>query len=47
MSDFKDQLFTCAGLSGDNIVEFSCGKSIVNEFSLEYNIVPFGIEAKL
>lgn len=45
MSDFKDQLFTCAGLSGDNIVEFSCGKSI--EFSLEYNIVPFGIEAKL
>ncbi|CAH3126080.1 unnamed protein product [Pocillopora meandrina] len=28
MSDFKDQLFTCAGLSGDNIVEFSCGHVI-------------------
>ena len=25
MSDFKDQLFTCAGLPSENIVEFSCG----------------------
>ena len=28
MSDFKDQLFTCAGLPSDNIVEFSCGKKL-------------------
>ena len=28
MSYFKDQLFTCAGLPSDNIVEFSCGKKL-------------------
>ena len=28
MSDFKDQLFTCAGLPSDNTVEFSCGKKL-------------------
>ena len=28
MADFKDQLFTCAGLPSDNIVEFSCGKKL-------------------
>ena len=27
MSDFKDQLFACAGLPNENIVEFSCGMS--------------------
>ncbi|CAH3188057.1 unnamed protein product, partial [Porites evermanni] len=31
MSDFKDQLFTCAGLPSDNIVEFSCGHVIPAE----------------
>ncbi|KAJ7323127.1 DEAD H (Asp-Glu-Ala-Asp His) box helicase 11 [Desmophyllum pertusum] len=31
MSDFKDQLFTCAGLPSENILEFSCGHVIPAE----------------
>ncbi|XP_078369659.1 ATP-dependent DNA helicase DDX11-like isoform X2 [Oculina patagonica] len=34
MSDFKDQLFTCAGLPSANIVEFSCGHVIPAEHLL-------------
>ncbi|XP_074621921.1 ATP-dependent DNA helicase DDX11-like isoform X1 [Acropora palmata] len=34
MSDFKDQLFACAGLPNENIVEFSCGHVIPAEHLL-------------
>ncbi|PFX19231.1 putative ATP-dependent RNA helicase DDX11 [Stylophora pistillata] len=34
MSDFKDQLFTCAGLSSDKMVEFSCAHVIPAEHLL-------------
>ncbi|XP_068701537.1 ATP-dependent DNA helicase DDX11-like [Montipora foliosa] len=34
MSDFKDQLFTCAGLPNENIAEFSCGHVIPAEHLL-------------